>query len=390
MKEPSIVLAGGGTAGHVSPLLAIARALQDRHPEALIVAVGTESGMETRLVPAAGYRLETIERVPMPRRPGRALLRLPFRFVQAVKHAGDIIERAAADVVVGVGGYVCTPVYIAARLRGVPVVIHEANARAGLANKVGARIAARVAAAFEGTGLPRAEVVGMPMRAEIAGLDREAERRSARIGLGLDPEARTLVVTGGSSGAVSMNRAVADAVAAITRRVPGAQVLHITGRDKQILDDEGRLVTAPGYVQVEYVDGMERAYAAADLMVCRSGAGTVCELAAVGLPSVLVPLPIGNGEQRHNGQPLVNAGGAVMVENSEFTAEYFETTVLPLLDDAERLEAMGRRAAAYGKRDAAEAMARIVEQVIGAPAAGRGGDGGPSDEASDDEGTGRK
>ncbi|WP_309080019.1 undecaprenyldiphospho-muramoylpentapeptide beta-N-acetylglucosaminyltransferase [Zhihengliuella sp.] len=381
MKEPSIVLAGGGTAGHVSPLLAIARALQDLHPSARIVAVGTESGMETRLVPAAGYRLETIERVPMPRRPGRALLRLPFRFAQAVKHAGGILDRAGADVVVGVGGYVCTPVYLAARLRGIPVVIHEANARAGLANKVGARIAARVAAAFEGTGLPRAEVVGMPMRAEIAGLDREAERRGARIGLGLDPEARTLVVTGGSSGAVSMNRALAGAVAAISQRAPGTQVLHITGRDKQILDDDGRLLTAPGYVQVEYVDGMERAYAAADLMVCRSGAGTVCELAAVGLPAVLVPLPIGNGEQRHNGQPLVDAGGALMVENAQFTADYVASTVLPLLDDAERLEGMGRRAAAYGRRDAAEAMARIVGQVVAAAS---------EDQGSGNQGTGSK
>lgn len=367
MNAISVVLAGGGTAGHISPLLAIAGALGDADPQTRITAVGTASGMETRLVPAAGYRLETIERVPMPRRPSMALLKLPFRFTKAVRHAGEIIDAAGADVVVGVGGYVCTPVYLAAKRRGVPVVIHEANARAGLANKVGARFAARVAAAFGGTGLPRAQIVGMPMRREIARLDRSAARRDARISLGLDPDATTLVVTGGSSGAVSLNQALVGALDAVGRADPAIQVLHVTGRDKQILDGDGAPLTAPGYVQVEYVDGMERAYAAADLILCRSGAGTVCELAAVGLPSVLVPLPVGNGEQRHNGQPLVDAGGAIMVDNAEFTADYVRERVLPLLADADRLDQMGRAAARHGRRDAAEAVAQLVfEAAAGA------------------------
>ncbi|GHD00963.1 undecaprenyldiphospho-muramoylpentapeptide beta-N-acetylglucosaminyltransferase [Zhihengliuella salsuginis] len=367
MNDISVVLAGGGTAGHISPLLAIADALVGAAPGTRITTVGTASGMETRLVPAAGYELETIERVPMPRRPSTALLKLPFRFAKAVRHAGEIIDRAGADVVVGVGGYVCTPVYLAARRRGVPVVIHEANARAGLANKVGARFAARVAAAFAGTSLPKAQVVGMPMRREIARLDRASARRDARVSLGLDPEKRTLVVTGGSSGAVTLNQALVGALDAISRAEPAVQVLHVTGRDKQITGADGEPLAAPGYVQVEYVDGMERAYAAADLMVCRSGAGTVCELAAVGLPSVLVPLPIGNGEQRHNGQPLVDAQGAVMVDNADFTADYVRDHVVPLLNDDARLEAMGRAAAHHGRRDAAEAVAQLVfEAAAGA------------------------
>lgn len=367
MNALSVVLAGGGTAGHISPLLAIARALEAADPATRITAVGTASGMETRLVPDAGYRLETIERVPMPRRPSMALLKLPARFAKAVRHAGEIIDAAGADVVVGVGGYVCTPVYIAAKRRGIPVVIHEANARAGLANKVGARFASRVAAAFAGTGLPGAHVIGMPMRTEIAHLDREASQREARISLGLDPEKRTLVVTGGSSGAVSMNRALEGALDAIAAGADDLQVLHITGRDKQLLGADGAPLTAPGYVQVEYVDGMERAYAAADLMACRSGAGTVCELAAVGLPSVLVPLPIGNGEQKHNGAPLVAAGGAEMVDNADFTPGYVRQHLLPLVADAERLERMGQAALAHGRRDAAEVMAQLVfEAAAGA------------------------
>lgn len=373
---PSIVLAGGGTAGHISPLLAIADAVRAKAPDARIVAVGTASGMETRLVPAAGYALETIERVPMPRRPSADLFKLPFRIVQAVRHAGAVLDRAGADVVVGVGGYVCTPVYLAARKRGIPVVIHEANARAGLANKLGARFAARIATAFPNTGLRGAELVGMPMRSAIAGLDRVAARDAAREALGLEPGLPTLVVTGGSSGAASINHTIrtslpilADLAAAGTP----VQVLHVTGRGKQLLDDAGTVYAAPGYRQTEYVDGMENAYAAADLIIARAGAGTVCELAAVGLPSILVPLPIGNGEQRLNAEPLLGAGAAVVVDNDAFTPEFFAGTVLPLLTSRDRLEIMARAAHTLGSRDAAGRMAEIVlETAVGATVSGMG------------------
>jgi UDP-N-acetylglucosamine--N-acetylmuramyl-(pentapeptide) pyrophosphoryl-undecaprenol N-acetylglucosamine transferase len=373
---PSIVLAGGGTAGHISPLLAIADAVRAKAPDARIVAVGTASGMETRLVPAAGYALETIERVPMPRRPSADLFKLPFRIVQAVRHAGAVLDRAGAEVVVGVGGYVCTPVYLAARKRGIPVVIHEANARAGLANKLGARFAARIATAFPNTGLRGAELVGMPMRSAIAGLDRVAARDAAREALGLEPGLPTLVVTGGSSGAASINHTIrtslpilADLAAAGTP----VQVLHVTGRGKQLLDDAGTVYAAPGYRQTEYVDGMENAYAAADLIIARAGAGTVCELAAVGLPSILVPLPIGNGEQRLNAEPLLGAGAAVVVDNDAFTPEFFAGTVLPLLTSRDRLEIMARAAHALGSRDAAGRMAEIVlETAVGATVSGMG------------------
>ena len=370
------MLAGGGTAGHISPLLAIADALRTQAPEAGIVAVGTASGMETRLVPAAGYTLETIERVPMPRRPSADLVKLPFRMVQAVRHAGAILDRARADVVVGVGGYVCTPVYLAARKRRIPVVIHEANARAGLANKLGARFAARIATAFPNTELAGAELVGMPMRSAIAALDRAADRRSARESLSLEPGVPTLVVTGGSSGAVSINHTIRTSLPLLADLAAAGnpvQVLHVTGRGKQMLDDDGVVFAAPGYVQVEYVDGMESAYAAADLIVARAGAGTVCEIAAVGLPSILVPLPIGNGEQRLNAGPLGDAGAAVVVDNDSFTPRFFAGTVLPLLSSPDRLDIMGRAAHALGNRDAARRMAQIVLETAGrAPAPGVG------------------
>lgn len=360
-----VVLAGGGTAGHISPMLAIAEALrhQDGDGPVHCTMVGTASGMETRLVPAAGYELDLIDRVPLPRRPTMDLVRLPGRMRRAIRAAGEILDRRQADVVVGVGGYVSTPVYLAAARRGVPVVIHEANARPGLANRVGARRAAFVATAFQETVLPKAQWVGMPMRTQISSLDRAVAQLPARQALGLDPDLTTLVVTGGSSGALNINRTVTQALPALLEA--GIQVLHLTGRDKPVLDSQGELLTAAGYHQREYLDGMELAYAAADLIVARAGAGTVCEVAAVGLPSVLVPLPIGNGEQALNARGLVAAGGGLTVRDESFTADWVRTQLVPLLSEPERLLRMADAAASLGVRDADQTMARLVTEAAG-------------------------
>lgn len=360
-----VVLAGGGTAGHVSPLLAIAGAVKSLRPDAELLAVGTAGGMEARLVPESGYELATIDRVPMPRTLSRDLLKLPFRFLRAVKQSAAVLERARADVVVGVGGYVCTPVYIAARMRRIPLVIHEANARPGLANRVGARMTGRVAVAFEATDLPGARWVGMPMRAQISALDRSIAQSEARRGLGLRADSPVIVVTGGSSGAANINRAIAHAWPDLS--AAGIQVLHITGKGKIVLDGSGEPLSGGGYQQVEYVDGMEAAYAAADLLVARAGAGTVSEVSAVGLPSVLVPLAHGNGEQALNAAALVAAGGAMLVADHDFTPDWIRTHLLPLLAEPEGLTAMSRAASSLGIRDAAERMARLVLEAAGSP-----------------------
>jgi len=354
----SVVLAGGGTAGHISPLLAIADAVRQMRSDARIKVVGTSSGMETRLVPAAGYDLAVIDRVPMPRRPSGDLARLPARLARAVRQAGDILEEAEADVVVGVGGYVATPVYLAARKRRGALVVHEANAPPRLAHRVGARNAAVVGVAFEETKLPGARWVGMPMRREISQLDRAAARASARTTLGLEQDLPTLVVTGGSSGAASINAAVTAALPALSEA--GIQTLHVTGRGKAAADAEGKALTAPLYRQLEYVDGMELAYAAADLLLARSGAGTVSEISAVGLPAVLVPLPHGNGEQALNAGGLVDAGGALLVRDSLFTPEWISEKLIPLLLDPAALGTMAAASAARGIRDADTQMAALI------------------------------
>lgn len=354
----SVVLAGGGSAGHVSPLLAIAGAIRAKAPDAGILAVGSRGGLEETLVPAAGYELACIDRIPLPRKPSVDLLKLPSRMRKAVRDAKSILTGAGADVLVGVGGYVCTPMYLAAKSLNIPIVIHEANTKAGLANKVGARYTTYVGTAFEATQIRHAHLVGMPMRADIATLDRAGARAGARERLGLEPGLPTLIVTGGSLGALRLNRAVADSLGTLSEA--GIQTLHITGKGKPVLDDAGQPVTAPLYQQREYVEVMADVYAAADLLLCRSGAGTVSEVAAVGLPAVFVPLPIGNGEQARNATEVVAAGGALLVDDSALNASWLATELIPLCLDAPRLERMGAAAAQHGIKDAAERMADMV------------------------------
>lgn len=364
-----VVLAGGGTAGHISPMLAIARALQSPAPgadgaapaSAVCTMVGTASGMETRLVPEAGFELDTIERVPFPRRPSMDVLRFAGRFRTAVEQAKQILRRREADVLVGVGGYVATPMYLAARSLSVPTVVHEANARPGLANRLGARSAARVAVALKQTPLTGAEWVGMPMRREVSALDRTAARAEAAAELGLDPARTTVVVTGGSSGALSVNRAVQGALDDLLGA--GLQVLHLTGRGKEVRDVAGGRVVREGYHQREYLDRMEQAYAVADLIVARSGAGTVCEVAAVGLPAVFVPLPIGNGEQALNAAQVVADGGALLVRDDAFGPEWVRRELIPLASSPDRLSAMAAASASHGVRDADQTMARLTREA---------------------------
>lgn len=366
MHIHSVVLAGGGTAGHISPLLALADTLRDRHPGIQTVVLGTEAGLEADLVPARGYELTPIPKVPMPRRPSGDLLRLPGRLRSAVDAAAEAIRSASAQVVVGFGGYVSTPAYLAARRLRVPIVIHEQNARAGLANRLGARLTRHVGVTFASTPLPHATLTGMPLRGEIRDLDRRALRREAATVLGLDPSAPTVLVTGGSLGAQRLNDAFGAAAADLVRA--GLQVVHITGRGKEFTPN---VPHGPGrYAVLAYADQMELVLSVADLVVARSGANTVCELTALGLPAILVPLPIGNGEQRFNAADVVAAGGAILVEDAAVDAQWVRDTVPRLMLDAESVARMSERAASVGVRDGHLRLADLVERAAGETSGG--------------------
>ena len=360
-RPVSVVLAGGGTAGHTSPLIATAQELLRLAPGTRVVAVGTERGLETRVVPAAGLPLELIPPVPFPRRPGPDLLRVPGRLGAAVGAARRILREAGADVALGFGGYVSTPVYLAARAAGVPVVVHEQNALPGLANRLAARVTRDVYTSFPGTPLAHAQLIGLPLRRGIADLDRAGARPAARVALGLEPDdgARrpTLLVSGGSQGAASINGAARGAADALL--AAGVDVLHVLGPKNIDAADVRRVDASTGatYVPLAYVEHMEQAYAAADLMLGRCGAGTVMETATVGLPCVFVPYPHGNGEQARNAAPVVDAGGGLLLEDAGCTPEWVAREVPALLRDETRLARMTDALAGTARRDAATVLA---------------------------------
>lgn len=382
-----IVLAGGGTAGHVNPLLSVADAIRRAEPDACISVIGTTQGLERTLVPQAGYELDSIDKLPFPRRLSVDILRFPGRWLAEKHKVESIMRRRRAQVVVGFGGYASAPAYSVAHRLGIPIAIHEQNARAGMANKLGARWARYVATAFAQTGLKASggvpvERIGLPLRPAIASLceafdhDRAAARRRCARSLGLDPDRKVIVITGGSLGAVSVNRAMADSAG---RLLAHAQIIHLTGKGK--IDEVRSLVRERAgdaslndldpahagqgdYHVAEYLERIDLAFGCADLVVCRSGAGSVCELSALGIPAVYVPLPIGNGEQRFNALPVVEAGGAIMVTNQDFTRQWVESAIPALVQDDDRLRRLGDCAWSYGIRDAADVMARHVLGLI--------------------------
>jgi UDP-N-acetylglucosamine--N-acetylmuramyl-(pentapeptide) pyrophosphoryl-undecaprenol N-acetylglucosamine transferase len=354
------VLAGGGSAGHVSPLLALADRLVADDPTTEIVALGTETGLEARLVPARGYRLHPVPKVPLPRRPSLNLLRLPANLRGAVREARRAIDELGADVVVGFGGYVAAPAYLAARQAKLPIVVHEQNSRPGFANRLGARLTEFVAVSFPGTPLRHAVRTGLPLRSEIVNLNPVAIRPAARASFGLAADRTTLLVFGGSLGAQRLNEVVPTLGSELA--AAGVQVLHVCGTGKSVA------VTprpdAPPYTVIEYVDHMELAYAAADLVLGRAGANTVSELTALGLPAVYVPLPIGNGEQRLNADPVVAAGGGLMVDDAALTPGWLRANLLPLLADPDRRRTMGEAARGFGRLDADRELADLVRAAI--------------------------
>ncbi len=358
-----VLLAGGGTAGHTSPLLATADALRDLMPAVEITVLGTPRGLETRVVPAAGYPLELVPPVPLPRRLSRELLEVPGRLRATVRATGEVLDRLHPDVVVGFGGYVSVPAYVAGWRRGLPMVVHEQNALPGLANRLGARWTPHVATSFPRTPLPHARMLGLPVRRLVSGLDRLALRAEARAALGLHPELPTLLVFGGSQGARRLNQAVAGAARELA--AAGAQVLHVSGPQQQVQVPAGL-----PYVVVPYVDRMDHAYAAADLAVCRAGASTVTEVACVGLPAVFVPLPIGNGEQARNARPVVDSGGGLLVDDADLTADWVASHVPRLLADTAGLSAMSSAAAGTVPRDADVRLARMILGAAGVDAVG--------------------
>ena len=304
--------------------------------------------------------------VPLPRRPNADLLRLPGRLVAARRAALEVVDRIAPDVICGFGGFVSVPAYLAARTRRVPLVVHG-NTLPGVANKLGAyRFTDHVATSFPDTDLPHASYVGLPIRRMIATLDRAAHREEALATWGLRPDLPVLLVTGGSQGAASLNRAVLGAARAFADA--GVQVLHLTGPAQETEPPE----TGVPYVTVGFVDRMDLAYSAADPVLCRSGAKTVAELSGVGLPAVYVPLPNGNGEQGpRRPMPSSTPVVAILVDDEDLTPTWVGDHVYRLLAHPTRLGEMGDAAAEVGRRGGDDQLLELVLAAAGRKPVGR-------------------
>lgn len=371
-RAPHFLLVGGGTAGHVNPLLATATKLVAQGAE--VSALGGDEGLEIELVPAAGLPLHTVSRVSAPRSFTADTLTFPARLRRVIKQVESLVDTIAPDVIVGFGGYVSAPAYLVGKRRHLPVVIHEQNARPGLANRMGARWAHTVAVTFPGTPLKAAHgetvTTGLPLRQEIEELacadaeQRRQRRAEAAASFGLDPTLPTLLITGGSLGAQRINESVTAAAADISAH---AQVLHLTGKGKSeaVREQLQGVDLAHAWIVRPYCQQMAQALAVADLVVCRAGAGTVAELSALGLPALYVPLAIGNGEQKLNARHHVASGGAIMIENADFDAATAAAEINGIIANEQRLLQMREHSAKLGGSQAATTFARLC---LAAPA----------------------
>lgn len=357
-----VVIAGGGTAGHVNPAIALGRALEGSD----ITFIGTQKGAEARLVPAAGFSFETIKVRGFDRSRPLSLFAVGVKAIGAVRAARRILKQVAPDVVVGMGGYVALPVVVAARMRGIPIVIHEQNSVFGLTNRISKRVAQRVAVSFDETladAGKRAVKTGNPVLPELAHMDHAQERKAAIDRFDLDADRKTLLVFGGSQGARRINQAVVGLVSLWAEK-PDRQILHITGSStaaqSEAPDPSGDLL----YRRVGFVERMQEPYAVADLALVRGGATTVAELGAVGLPALVVPYPYHRDKQQErHGRALESVGAARVILDEETTAERVAAEAEKIMGDDALLADMRRAARSAGNPDAAAALAAVVKEA---------------------------
>lgn len=350
-----VVMAAGGTAGHIEPALNTADTLRALDPHVRVTVLGSEQGLEVSLVPARGYELFTVPAVAMPRSLNANSLRAVTNIVRSVRAARSFLTHSQADVVVGFGGFASAPAYLAAKSAGIPFIVHEANARPGWANRMGARLTPFVAAVHP-EHLAGARAMGMPLRPQIRHVDRAGSRRRAREYFEIESDGPVLFAFGGSQGARHLNEVLDAAIPELCRN--GIQILHALGGRNQLP------AASECYHPFTYIERMDLAYAAADVVLCRAGAMTCAEVAAVGAPAIFVPLPVGNGEQALNAQALVDAGAAIMIPDRALNASLLIEQATALLGDPARLDAMSSAAHDLGVRNADEELAQWVLNVV--------------------------
>ena len=358
-----ILLAGGGTAGHIEPALAVARGIRLRHPSAAIEFVGTSHGLEQSLIPAAGFQLNLIPKVAIARKISPSLIKVPFSLITSIIASIKIVRDF--DCLVGFGGYVSGPMYLAAALTRTPIVIHEQNARPGWANRMGAYLTRYTAISYpvSSGALSRAELTGLPLRADVLGAialardDWQGARAKAKREISkrynLASDQPLIFIFGGSQGSQAINKVAEQAREMGTFN--GFAVVHGVGKNNQVPPAD------TSYCALSYIDQMATLYLAADLIIARSGAVTCAEVAALGRYALFIPLPVGNGEQSLNAQALVAAGRATLLAQSEFTPQWLTANLASLLAKSAAQSA----AADTTGIDAVDKIVKIIERATG-------------------------
>ncbi len=353
-----IVLAGGGTAGHIEPALAVARTWRANHPGDEIEFLGTKSGLENQLVPAAGFNLTHISKVVIPRKISLSLFVAPTTLTQAFLESRAGLK--GADLLIGFGGYVSAPAYLAARSLKIPIVIHEANAKPGLANRLGALFTNHLAVAqpVRSGKLSRALITGLPLRSDVSkalqtsGSDWSAARSKAKAMLGMSGSAPVIAIFFGSQGSVALNKVIAESLPVFEKA--GAQVLHAVGKSNQLPK------AGPNYKPVSYIEDMAGLYLAADLIIARSGAVTCSEVNALGKYALFIPLPIGNGEQKVNARLVTEQSRGEIIDQSEFTPQWIEKHLDRLLKNCEMASPSGNASDLH----ASEKIVALMEEAL--------------------------
>jgi UDP-N-acetylglucosamine--N-acetylmuramyl-(pentapeptide) pyrophosphoryl-undecaprenol N-acetylglucosamine transferase len=353
-----IIFAGGGTAGHIEPALAVARQWKKIQPDTQILFLGTSSGLENRLVPEAGFQLALITKVRISRKISPSLFVTPFSLIRSIAQSYSILK--GADLLVGFGGYVSGPAYIAARLRRTPIVIHEANAHPGIANRLGALLTKHTAVAYPVARgkLSRALLAGLPLRPDVeiafhgAESDWAKARREAKARIGFKADQPLIFIFGGSLGSVAINGVVEGARSELTSQ--GLQVLHSVGGNNPVPESDG------SYKAVSYMTDMSSAYLAADLIISRSGAVSCAEINTLGRYALFIPLPVGNGEQELNALTLVAESRAELLSQEKFSAKWLTANISRLLIASSKTTIEG----SHKDIDASSKMASLMEFAI--------------------------
>jgi UDP-N-acetylglucosamine--N-acetylmuramyl-(pentapeptide) pyrophosphoryl-undecaprenol N-acetylglucosamine transferase len=347
-----IALAAGGTAGHIEPAIACAKAIKELDSNTEVFIVGTSKGLERNIVPQRGIELALIPATPLPRSLSFETLSLPFRLWAAKRIAQQLLVDRKVDCVVGFGAYVSLPMYLAAKKLNISVIIHEGNKKAGLANRIGSKFAKDIFQMFPNS-IKGAKTIGMPLRSEISNLNKESSRIGARVSFGLDPNKSTLLVFGGSQGASSINKAIVESLQELESL--NIQILHAIGSKNSVVESTKKFEF---YHPVSYIDKMELAYAAADLVISRAGAMTIAEQTVLAMPAIYVPFASGNGEQSQNVAELVKDGGGVVISDAELSPTVLVRQVKELLANPAKLHEISQAASRHSLRDADKKVAQ--------------------------------